>query len=447
MNRTEVVVIGGGLAGLFAAIELAQRDVDVVVVEAADRAGGVAKTITDSGYLLDAAVGSFLLPHPHLTPMLSRLAVEIVAADECASRQWVAHKQRLRALPRTPGQFVRSSVVGTASKLRAACEPLLGRESTTHRDESLSQFLCRRFGSRSGTTAAWLAASGIFAGDPNLLSASAAFPKLYDLEQQSGSVVRAMVGSKKRRSVEVPLPRLHAPTGGMVAVVGACADILGERLYLRTKVGSVERIGRTWKVETSDGSWEADDVVVAVRPEQAAGFVPRPVAKTMAATRSAPVVVVGVGGRAADLPFPQGLGYLTMPGEGLRTVGVVFESAMFANRAPLGHRMAKVVLGGARNPQMVEWSDEQLARIAVEELAWTLDQTIEASWLAVVRHRSGIPQYEIGHAERRAQTTEALGDFPGLRLIGWGYDGITIGDRAQEAVELADTITGSNTTV
>jgi protoporphyrinogen/coproporphyrinogen III oxidase len=446
MNRTEVVVIGAGLAGLFAAIELAQRDVDVVVVEAAERAGGVAKTITDSGYLLDAAVGSFLLPHPHLTPMLSRLAVEIVAADECASRQWVAHKHRLRSLPRTPGQFVRSSVVGPASKLRAVCEPFLGRESTSG-DESLSEFLCRRFGSRSGSTAAWLAASGIFAGDPNLLSAAAAFPRLYGLEAKSGSVVRAMMTSKKKRAVDVPPPRLHAPTGGMAAVVAACADILGERLHLATKVESVQRIGDTWKIETSDGSWEADDVVVAVRPEQASGFLPRPVATTMAATRSAPVVVVGVGGRAADLPFPQGLGYLTMPGEGLRTVGVVFESAMFANRAPLGHRVAKVILGGARNPQMVEWSDEQLARIAVEELAWTLDQTIEASWLAVVRHRSGIPQYEIGHAERRARTTESLVEFPGLRLIGWGYDGIAIGDRAEEAVELADAITGSNTTV
>lgn len=444
MNRTEVVVIGAGLAGLFAAIELAQRDVDVVVVEAADTPGGVAKTIADSGYLLDAAVGSFSLPHPYLTPMLSRLAVEIVPARDCASRRWIAHRQRLRSLPRTPGQFVRSTVVGPASKLRAACEPLLGRDSSS-KDESLAEFLCRRFGRKSGSTVAWLAASGIFAGDPNLLSAGAAFPELYGLEQDTGSVVRAMVSSKRRRSVDVPAPQLHAPTGGMAAIVGACADILGERLFLGTKVASVERSGATWKVATSNGQWEADDVVVAVRPEQASGFLPHPLATTMAATRSAPVVVVGVGGRAADLPFPNGLGYLTMPGEGLRTVGVVFESAIFSNRAPLGHRMAKVVLGGARNPQMVEWSDEQLARIAVEELAWTLDQTIEASWLAVVRHRSGIPQYEVGHADRRARTTEALADFPGLRLAGWGYDGITIGDRAREAVELADAITGSQT--
>ncbi|MCH7669780.1 MAG: protoporphyrinogen oxidase [Acidobacteria bacterium] len=446
MNRTEVVVIGGGLAGLFAAIELAQRDVDVVVLEAAKDAGGVARSIVDSGYLLDAAVGSFVLPHPYLTPILSRLGVELVQADKCSRRRWVSHKQRLRVLPMGLKQLATSGLLGPVGKVRAVFEPLLGRGSTSD-DESLSEFLSRRFGRSAGQTMSSLIASGVYAGDPELLSAASSFPRLYGLESESGSIVRAMLSARNNRPADLAPPSLHAPVGGMASVVDSCADVLGERLHTQTKVTKLERSEGQWTVESSKGSWTAEDVVVAVRPDQASGFLPKPVASTMSVARSAPVVVVGVGGRAADLPFPYGFGYLTMPGENLRTVGVIFESAMFPGRAPSGHRMAKVILGGSRNPYMVEWSDEQLAQIAVEELAWTLDQTLEASWLAVVRHRAGIPQYEIGHAARRAHTNRALEAYPGLRLIGWGYDGVAIADRAKEAVELADAITGSNTVV
>ena len=55
----DVVVIGSGFGGLFAATELARRNRDVVLVDATDRPGGIAETIVEDGYLLEPAAGTF----------------------------------------------------------------------------------------------------------------------------------------------------------------------------------------------------------------------------------------------------------------------------------------------------------------------------------------------------------------------------------------------------
>ncbi|MGH8873870.1 MAG: FAD-dependent oxidoreductase, partial [Acidimicrobiia bacterium] len=87
---TRAVVVGGGLAGLFCAVELGRRGVEVTVVEAGDRPGGVAAgTIREDGYLLEPAGGTLLLPHPALSQMVEASGVEVVAAGPAAARRFV----------------------------------------------------------------------------------------------------------------------------------------------------------------------------------------------------------------------------------------------------------------------------------------------------------------------------------------------------------------------
>lgn len=53
VTKTQVAIVGGGLAGLCCAIELQRRGIDYHLYEAADRVGGRIKTDTVDGYLLD----------------------------------------------------------------------------------------------------------------------------------------------------------------------------------------------------------------------------------------------------------------------------------------------------------------------------------------------------------------------------------------------------------
>ena len=65
-------------------------------------------------------------------------------------------------------------------------------------DESLSEFLARRFGPRVERIFGSAVVHGIYAADSRLISTRAAFPSLYEAEERGrGSVVRGLLTSKK----------------------------------------------------------------------------------------------------------------------------------------------------------------------------------------------------------------------------------------------------------
>ena len=127
-DNTDVIVIGGGLGGLLVGCEVARRGGRPLVLEAGPAPGGVAATIRDSGYLLEPAAGSFLLPHPQLTPILESAGVTVVPATDASHRRYVYNDGRLFELAgpaalATGLVSVRRQASNAARALRAAAVP------------------------------------------------------------------------------------------------------------------------------------------------------------------------------------------------------------------------------------------------------------------------------------------------------------------------------------
>ena len=100
-------------------------------------------------------------------------------------------------------------------------EPLVHLAPATG-DETLAGFLRRRFGVETGMVgASSLLAAGVYAGDPEWLSARAAFPYLVALADSRGSMVLCVLlcccadgSSGSRPTIDAPSRRRDAPDGG-----------------------------------------------------------------------------------------------------------------------------------------------------------------------------------------------------------------------------------------
>ncbi|HZJ48469.1 MAG TPA: FAD-dependent oxidoreductase, partial [Acidimicrobiia bacterium] len=114
----KVIIVGGGLAGLFTAVELQRRGMDVTVLEADSTPGGVAQTVAEDGFVLEPAASSVLLPNPELSPILDAAGVEMVPAAEAAKKRFVYTRGRLIEIPESPA-VVFSPLVSWNAKLRA----------------------------------------------------------------------------------------------------------------------------------------------------------------------------------------------------------------------------------------------------------------------------------------------------------------------------------------
>lgn len=439
VSPRSVVIVGGGLAGLACGHALARESglvpPEVLVLEAGSRPGGKALTDVDDGWVIEWGPQSFLDdPGGALRRLIAAVHLddEVLAPRPEARKRFVLSRGRLHAVPRDAARLL-----GVRGTLRALTEPAR-RARRDGGDESVHDFAARRFGQRAAHLLFGTLVTGIYAGDPRRLSLRSALPRLHALEQEHGSLVRALVtgGFTPRRSATL--------RRGLGSLTDALARDLGRRLRLGTPVTALRpppAPGGPWTVVASDGEHAADAVVLAC-PAHVAGPLVRPfdpaLATPLESIPYAPVAVVVLGYDAAAFPGgpPEGFGFLVPRGEA-RSLGCLFPSSAFDGMAPEDHVMLRVLVGGALDPAGAEIDDLTIARLARTEVEPVLGARGEPKLVRVLRHPQAIPQYDLGHEARLAAIDARLAASPGLFVTGNAYRGVSLGDVAADAAAIA----------
>jgi oxygen-dependent protoporphyrinogen oxidase len=366
-----------------------------VVFESSDRAGGKVGSLAERGFLTEDGP-NFIGRNMDPVLELAGLRGEVTPASGPRTR-WVHRDGRVMKAPGLA--FLLSAGVP-----RALLEPFFARP--LQGDVSLREFLSQRFGKRAGTLAALALATGVYAGDPDQLSARDAFSAL----DTPGSILFG----RKKSSDRAPLWNLRRGLGSLPAA-------LATGLHVRWKT-PVLSLSPGWSV-----NGEKFDAVIVAAPSQPAAellrsFAPR-AADALQAFVSAPVTVVHLGFPAAEVP--RGFGMLDL-GATLHFAGALFPSSLMPHRAPEGFALVTCITGGARNPQHASLPDADLVAAVRADLRATLGIASEPVYTRLVRHAAAIPQVLVGHRDRVARARELLKDFPGLELAGAAYDGVSV---------------------
>jgi oxygen-dependent protoporphyrinogen oxidase len=451
---SRVVIVGAGLAGLTCAHRLRGRlggDADVTLVEATDRVGGNLHTERIDRWLVEWGPNGFLDNSPPTLDLVHELGVdgELVPSRDAARRRFVFKNGRLRLLPGSPGAFLRSDILSTSAKLRLAAEPFAARRPEG--DETIHAFASRRLGTEAADMLVDPMVSGIFAGDARQLSLRAAFPKIWELETEHGGLFRALLARRRKvrasgAPIGSPLGRLTSFRGGVETLSTALAAALGDCVRTRTRVASLARTssGR-WSIATaSNTAIEATELVLATPPAVTASLVHTldgELAATLRAIPSAPLAVVAFGFDGASVQHPlDGFGFLVPRGQGPRILGALWESSIYPGRAVGNETLIRVMAGGAHDPGLVDYDDDQIVGLVRLDLRTTMGLTAEPRMVRIIRHRDGIPQYTVGHLERLASIDAGVARLPGLHLSGHGYHGVGINHVIAQARALADRI-------
>ena len=449
----DVIVVGGGISGLATAFGLARRGASVEVLEAAPRAGGVIGTIRRDGALYETGPNSALDTTPLINELLDAAGIrdQRIEASAVAATRFIVRAGKLVPLPTSPAAFLSTPALSLGAKLRLLREPWI-RPAPADADESIAAFVRRRLGTEFLDYAIDPFVSGVYAGDPERISVSAAFPRLHALEQRYGSLIRGQIQGARERKRSAEIARNAAGSfsfrGGMQSLTDALAQNIG-RVVLDARVRRIERdVEGAWIVSGTRGldpfARRAKAIVLAV-PAREAALLVRELAPAavpaLAAIDYAPVASVASAYRRADVAHSlSGFGFLVPKREDRRILGSLFSSSMFAGRAPEGTVLFTTFVGGLRHPDLPSRDDDVLRDIVRRELAALVGAAGEPSWTAITHWTHAIPQYNLGHRDRMGPIDDAERTLPGLHFCANYRGGISVGDCIKSAHATAENV-------
>jgi oxygen-dependent protoporphyrinogen oxidase len=214
---------------------------------------------------------------------------------------------------------------------------------------------------------------------------------------------------------------------------------------LKEHVTGVAREGGRWRIATAGGvSHEADALVLAPEAHQAARmlrYVDPGLAHLLEEIPYASSGTVSLAYRRSDVRHPlDGLGFVVPHAERRPIIACTFSSVKYAGRAPEGHVLLRVFLGGALNEAVLEGDDAALVQTARDEIGPLLGITAEPRFARVARHARAMPQYHVGHSVRAQAIEQAAVRHPGLRLVGGAYRGVGISDCVRSGEQAAESL-------
>jgi len=492
-----VAVIGGGISGLAAAHRLHELDaaIDVTLFEASDRLGGVLQTERRDGYLLELAADNFITNVPWAVDLCRRIgfADQLLAPNLEHRRALVVCNGQLYPVPEgfllmQPSRMwpiLTSPLLSVRGKLRLLAERFVPPRRETG-DESLATFARRRLGREAFDRLVQPLASGIYTGDAEQLSLAATLPRFIDMERRHGSLIKAALRDRHANAAADAGARYSlfaAPRDGMASLVSALAARLPEgTVRLNSPVDAlVPQPAGKWHVQLKEaaskplslpgrgqgeglpshlreGSGEGhtphqqnapiqgpfDAIILAASAPQAATTVESFDASLASELRAIPyagTAIALVAYAESQIARPlDGFGFVVPQIDGRRILSTSFSSVKYAGRAPQGHVLLRVFLGGAARPDLVFAPESELRAIVVEELGALLGIRGEPSMFQIARWPHAMPQYHLGHLERIARIEAAVQRLPGLQLAGNAYHGVGIphcihsGEQAAERV-------------
>lgn len=440
MSDKKVAIIGAGITGLTAALKLKKQGIKVDLFEQHGYAGGSIKSIRQDNWLLEYGPNTLLVKDRQVADFLDELGLwdnRLVANPESSNR-FIVRNGHLHKLPTSFIEAITTSLFTASGKLTVLKEPFISRSEKEN--ETVAEFVERRIGKEMLDYALNPFIAGIYANRPERLSLRHTFPRMYELEQEYGSLVWGAFAGKNDNKDRVQR-ELISFENGLHDIVDAITGHL-DQIYFGHETTKVEREDQNWFLKTKFGDKGPYQKVILNVPLYKWTETLLPVEREELAeikkVNYPPLSVFHLGFKKEAIKHPlDGFGFLVPEKENRKILGGLFSSTLFPGRAPEDSHLMTVFVGGGRQPELAQRESQKLLQIVLDDLDDLIGVTEQPVYKEHVFWPTSIPSYHVGYDKVLDVFDSIENRHQGLHLAGNFRNGVSVPDCIKNGIKLA----------
>lgn len=437
----KIGILGAGISGLAAAYWLSNDGYDVTVLEKNNYTGGAMISHSEKGFMADLGPNSGLETSPFIRKIVESVGLgnEMIYADSAGNKRYILKNNKLYALTPNPLKFFSSGLLSFKGKFKLLKEPFIGKSEDGYY-QSISTFVKRRLGSDFLDYIINPFVSGVYAGNPDLLSVKSAFPKLYRLEEEYGGLIKGTIkGSKERKQRNENSKqnaRMFSFRNGMQSFPNSIADNLIKKPVLSCEIKNINYHKKSISVSSEVNGKNHDfnfNILISAIPAYNASDLFQTVDDNLAAHLSQiyypPVMVLFAVFRKKDIQRKlDGFGFLIPEKERKQFLGAIWSSVIFTDRCSEDLAAFTLFIGGARQSDIFKTENNLLINGVLAEFKSLMKIKENPVYQKSYFWEKAIPQYNIGYIEHDRYFEHFENTHPGIILSGNYRGGISVGD-------------------
>lgn len=452
MDDQQIVIIGAGISGLATALFLKNMGIDAKVLEASNTCGGMIQTVNKEGISYDFAASSTMDKNKQVRALFHLADCELVEASASASKRYILKNNCLNGL-KGPLSFIFTPLLSWNGKFRILKEYFI-KPKLDGCDESVADFVKRRFGQELLDYALNPVIAGVFAGKPEDLSMQAAYPSMLEKEINQGSVMKgsiAWVMQQRKEKADKPSRKIISPKGGMFNLCRSISQKINDNITYNITVTQIQKENDHYLLSYTEngvpGEIRAKRVISTIPAFRLASLVQKmeySPSNELCKVYYPSVIALNLIYNKKDIQRKlDSFGYLIPEKEQKSYLGAIWTGILFPDRICDNERMLfTLFIGGAREKNILACDVQERINKVICEFSETMRINTAPLICDFKVHEQAIPQYNLGYQEILQAIRSFEHHHPGFTVSGNYVQGNSVSACIENAHRIAEEISG-----